>query len=91
MNSGVQTKFFSEYFNRGYIPFYDVNYVQSYHRFDNYFQVDGVLQMSIKSVTVGFVAYNLFYGVLNENPIIAPNMPSVPRYFSLRFDWKFKN
>ena len=91
MNGGVQTKFFSEYFNRGYIPFYDVNYVQSYHRFDNYFQVDGVIQTSIKSVTVGFVAYNLFYSVWNENPIIAPNMPSVPRYFSLRFDWKFKN
>ena len=91
MNGGLQSRFFSEYFNRGYLPFYDAQYVQSFHRFEDYFQLDGFLKTSIKSVSVGVVANNVLYGVIDSNPIIAPNMPSIPRYFSLRFEWNFKN
>ena len=91
MKGGLQSRFFSEYYNRGYLPFFDVEYVQSFHRFDDYFQLDAFVETNIKSVSVGIVAYNLLYGLIDTNPIVAPNMPSIPRYFSLRFDWNFKN
>ena len=91
MKGGLQSRFFSEYYNRGYLPFFDVEYVQSFHRFDDYFQLDAIMETQIKSVSVGLVAYNLLYGLIDTNPIVAPNMPSIPRFFSLRFDWNFKN
>lgn len=91
MTSGLSTLYFSGYYNPGYLPFFDVLYTQSFHRFDDYFQVDLFLGAQIKSVNVGLKAYNVMYGILDENPIIAPNTPSIPRYFSLQFQWNFKN
>ncbi len=91
MKGGLQSRFFSQYYNRGYLPFFDVEYVQSFHRFDDYFQLDAIVETQIKSVSVGLMVYNLFYGLIDTNTIVAPNMTSIPRYFALRFDWNFKN
>lgn len=91
MRGGVQTEFYSSYYSRGYLPFYDAFYVQSFHRFEDFFQLNAMLTTRIKTVTVGVSAYNILYGVFDVNPIIAPNMAAVPRYFSLQFAWDFKN
>jgi len=89
--AGLKSIFFSRYNAPGYIPFYDAGYSQGAHKFDDYFQLDAFVDLQIKTVTVGIGAMNTLYGLVNDNPLIAPNYVRVPRYFSLKINWTFRN
>jgi hypothetical protein len=91
VNGGLKALFFSGYNAPGYIPFYNAGYSQGMHKFDDYFQLDAFVDLKIKTVTVGVGVMNTLYGIINDNPIIAPNYVRVPRYFSLKINWSFRN
>ncbi len=88
---GIRTMYNSGFYSRGYLPFYDSFYVQRSQKFEPYFQADAMAYITVGQVDVGFEAVNLLYGLIDDNPIIAPNYTSIPRYFLFHIVWKLKN
>lgn len=88
---GGRVKYNSAYYARGYIPFYDSFYSQVSKKYDPYFQLDAFSYVTIGQVDIGLEAMNVLYGIFDDDPIIAPNYVSVPRYFLLHIKWKLKN
>ncbi len=88
---GLNAQYFSSYFARGYIGHLDVYYAQSERQFGEYLQLDFNASVDIKNTQIFFRLMNLNYQLFMSPVLVGPNFPSVPRYFILGIDWKFKN
>lgn len=88
---GMDGWFFSDYYARGYHPLIDQFYVQTVQEYGNYLQLNPFLKANIQSVDVKLSIINANYGMIADDPLIAPGYPSIPRYFQLSIDWRFKN
>jgi hypothetical protein len=91
MNGGLKAQFFDSYKARGYYPSLGLFYVQSNQRFGPYLQIDPYVKVNIQSVDVSLALVNAAYGLIRDNPFIAPGYAMVPRYIAMSIDWKFKN
>lgn len=88
---GARSYFFSSYYARGYVPFFDVYYTQTDRRFGDYLQLDAFVKFTIKTVDVSLSGVNLAYGVFSDEALVGPNYPGLPRYFQVGVTWKFRN
>lgn len=88
---GGELFFFSSYYARGYVPVYDLFYVQTERKFGDYTQLDAFTTFTIRSVNITLAMVNLSYGWFSDDPLVGPYYPSVPRYFRVGVNWKFKN
>jgi len=66
-------------------------YIQNDSRYGNYFQFDPFVKASIQRVDLSLIYFNSTYGLLSDDPIIAPGYPILPRFLKIVIDWKFKN
>ncbi|GAB4378053.1 MAG: hypothetical protein Kow0075_07530 [Salibacteraceae bacterium] len=87
----IKGMYFSEYYARGYLPFYDAWYLQSSRLYGNYVQVDLQSTFTIKSVDLGLDVVNASYGFVGSGPLVGPNYPAVPRFVRFNISWKFIN
>lgn len=91
MNAGVEGWYFSGYIARGYLPMYDMFYVQSNQRYEDFLQLNPKLSARIQTVDVSLSYMNANYGFTSNSPLVAPGYPSVPRFIMLQIKWRFKN
>lgn len=91
VKTGVEGWYFSGYNPRGYLPFIDLYYLQTATSITGFTQLNPYFRARIQSVDVTLRLMNAAYGLLNDDPIIAPGYPSVPRYLAVSIDWTFKN
>jgi hypothetical protein len=91
LNVGLRSKFYSGYYARGYHPFLNSFYVQRSRKFADYIQLDALAYVTIKSVDIGLDILNASYGIFTTDIMVAPNYVSIPRFFQLHINWRFKN
>lgn len=91
MEIGCDAWYFSDYYARGYLPMVDQMFIQNSQRFGNYIQVDPFMKAQIQRVDISLIYKNATYGLFEDDPIIAPGYPIIPRYLNIVIDWKFKN
>jgi len=88
---GVDAWYFSDYYARGYLPMVNHMFIQSSNKYGNYLQVDPFAMARIQRVDISLAYVNATYGLINDDPIIAPGYPILPRYLKIVIDWNFKN
>jgi len=66
-------------------------FIQSSNKYGNYLQVDPFAMARIQRVDISLAYVNATYGLINDDPIIAPGYPILPRYLKIVIDWNFKN
>lgn len=91
IETGLNAWYFSDYYARGYLPMINQMYIQNDSRYGNYFQFDPFVKASIQRVDLSLIYFNSTYGLLSDDPIIAPGYPILPRFLKIVIDWKFKN